>query len=70
METAKASPADALVIFGITGDLAKRITFRALYGLKPVACCAVIGVALESWNTAVLRAHARQAIEASGIRVR
>jgi glucose-6-phosphate 1-dehydrogenase len=30
----------------------------------------VIGVALENWNTAVLRAHARQAIEAGGVQVR
>ena len=25
---------DALVIFGITGDLAKKMTFRALYRLE------------------------------------
>jgi len=31
--TADASPADALVIFGISGDLARRMTFRALYRL-------------------------------------
>jgi glucose-6-phosphate 1-dehydrogenase len=34
VQTAKAGPADALVIFGITGDLARRITFRALYRLE------------------------------------
>jgi glucose-6-phosphate 1-dehydrogenase len=72
VETSKAGPADALVIFGITGDLAKRMTFRALYRLEArgLLRVPVIGVALESWNTAVLRAHARQAIEASGIQVR
>ncbi len=72
MQTAKAGPADALVIFGITGDLARRMTFRALYRLEArgLLRVPVIGVALESWNTAVLRAHARQAIEASAIRVR
>jgi glucose-6-phosphate 1-dehydrogenase len=25
-------PADALVVFGITGDLARKMTFRSLYG--------------------------------------
>ncbi|HEX7996574.1 MAG TPA: hypothetical protein VF506_21865 [Streptosporangiaceae bacterium] len=52
----------------MTGDLAKRMTFRALYRLEArgLLRVPVIGVALESWNTAVLRAHARQAIEASG----
>ena len=31
---ADASPADVLVIFGITGDLAKVMTFRSLYRLE------------------------------------
>ena len=29
-------PADALVVFGITGDLAKVMTFRSLYRLERV----------------------------------
>ena len=72
MESTDVSPADALVIFGTTGDLARRMTFRALYSLevRGLLRVPVIGVALQDWNTAVLRAHARQAIEASGIQVR
>src|SRR4029078_10565675 len=33
-ETADPRPADALVDFGITGDLARRMTFPALYRLE------------------------------------
>jgi glucose-6-phosphate 1-dehydrogenase len=72
VEPVNVSPADALVIFGITSDLARRMTFRALYRLEErgLLRVPVIGVALENWNTAVLRAHARQAIEAGGVQVR
>src|SRR5258708_14161878 len=70
--TADADQADALVIFGVTGDLARRMTFRALYRLE--ARCLlhvpVIGVARDDWSTADLREHVRQAIEASGVAVR
>jgi glucose-6-phosphate 1-dehydrogenase len=70
--TADASPADALVIFGISGDLARRMTFRALYRLegRGLLGVPVIGVALQNWTTAELRAHAREAIEASDVQVR
>ena len=39
--------ADALVIFGITGDLARKMTFRALYRLeeRKLLNCPVIGAA-------------------------
>jgi glucose-6-phosphate 1-dehydrogenase len=30
--------ADVLVVFGITGDLAKVMTFRSLYRLESAAC--------------------------------
>ena len=38
--------ADALVIFGITGDLARKMTFRALYRLenRNRLKCPIIGV--------------------------
>jgi glucose-6-phosphate 1-dehydrogenase len=70
--TADASPADALVIFGISGDLARRMTFRALYRLegRGLLGVPVIGVALENWTTPELRAHAREAIEAGDVQVR
>ena len=28
------TPSDALVVFGITGDLARKMTFRSLYRLE------------------------------------
>jgi glucose-6-phosphate 1-dehydrogenase len=57
--------ADVLVIFGITGDLAKKMTFRALYQMerRTVLQCPVVGVARDEWSAAALREHARQAIE-------
>ena len=43
---------DALVIFGATGDLAKRETFPALVGLveRGVLDVPVIGVAKSGWS--------------------
>jgi glucose-6-phosphate 1-dehydrogenase len=63
--------ADVLVIFGITGDLARKQTFRALYRLerREVLQCPVIGVARDEWSDATLRVHARQAIEESGEKI-
>jgi glucose-6-phosphate 1-dehydrogenase len=60
--------ADALVIFGITGDLAKKQTFRALYRLveRNLLSCPVIGVAVDDWNDDQLRDRARESIEESG----
>jgi glucose-6-phosphate 1-dehydrogenase len=66
--TAPAAPADVLVIFGITGDLAKKMTFRSLYRLerRGLLNCPIIGVALDDWSNAALHDHARSAIEAAG----
>jgi glucose-6-phosphate 1-dehydrogenase len=60
--------ADALVIFGITGDLAKKMTLRSLYRLEQrgLLDCPIIGIAVEDWTVEHLREHARQAIEAAG----
>ena len=60
--------ADVLVVFGITGDLAKKMTFRALYRLeaRDMIPCPIVGVARSEWSDDELRAHARQAIEDSG----
>jgi len=70
---AKPAPtaADVLVICGITGDLAKKQTFRALYRLerRGELRCPVVGVARDEWSDANLRAHARQAIEDSGEKI-
>jgi glucose-6-phosphate 1-dehydrogenase len=58
-------PADVLAIFGISGDLAKKMTFRALYRMQKSGMldCPVVGVALDDWDDEALRAHARKAVE-------
>ena len=60
-------PADVLVVFGITGDLAKKMTFRALYRLEKRGKldCRIVGVAIDDWSVAQLREHAREAIAAT-----
>ncbi len=60
--------ADTLVIFGITGDLARKMTLRSLYRLerRRLLDCRVIGVAVEPWSLERLRDHAREAITATG----
>ena len=64
----KARSADVLVIFGITGDLAKKQTLRALYRLEAHhrLTCKVIGVGRQNWSTEHLIEHARQSIAQSG----
>ena len=60
--------ADAFVVFGITGDLAKKMTLRSLYRLerRKLLDCPVIGVAVDDWDVERLRQHAREAIESAG----
>ncbi len=58
--------ADVLVIFGITGDLARKMTFGALYRLerKGLLDCPIIGVARRSdWHHDTLRSRARESVE-------
>jgi glucose-6-phosphate 1-dehydrogenase len=59
--------ADVLAIFGISGDLAKKMTFRALYRLEARGklSCPIVGVAIDEWDDEKLRAHAREAIAAT-----
>jgi len=61
-------PADVLVIFGITGDLARVMTFRSLYRLeeRKLLDCPIVGVAFDDWTLDKLVAHARECIEAAG----
>jgi glucose-6-phosphate 1-dehydrogenase len=56
---------DALVIFGITGDLARKMTFRALYRLEAAGRldCPIIGVAREDWTEDHLVASMREALQ-------
>ncbi len=60
--------ADVLVVFGITGDLAKKMTFRSLYRLEKrrMLVCPIIGVARDNWSPDTLRERARKAIVDSG----
>ena len=62
------SAADVLVIFGISGDLAKKMTFRSLYRLerRGLLSCPIVGVARDEWSSAHLREHARRSIVDSG----
>jgi glucose-6-phosphate 1-dehydrogenase len=57
--------ADALVLFGATGDLAQRKLFPSLYRLERSGALhvPVIGVARSGWDSADFRAHARESIE-------
>ena len=57
--------ADALVLFGSTGDLAKRKLFPALYALakRGHLDVPVIGVARSDWTDDDFRAHAKASIE-------
>jgi glucose-6-phosphate 1-dehydrogenase len=66
--TGAAQPADAFVVFGITGDLAKVMTFHSLYRLERggLIDCPIVGVAGNDWTTDELRAHARKCIEDCG----
>src|ERR1700683_1325353 len=60
--------ADVFVVFGITGDLAKVMTFHSLYRLerRDLLSCPIVGVAVNDWSVEDLRSHARAAIEACG----
>ena len=61
-------PADVLVVFGITGDLARVMTFQSLYRLerRGLLDCPIVGVAVDEWSVDDLRNHARTAITATG----
>src|SRR5476649_2689351 len=60
--------ADVFVAFGITGDLAKEMTFRSLYRLerRGLLHCRIVGVAHADWTSARLRSHMRDSIRARG----
>jgi glucose-6-phosphate 1-dehydrogenase len=56
--------ADALVVFGVTGDLARTKTLPALYDLteQGILTCPVVGVGRRPLRNDELREHARSAI--------
>src|SRR6476660_1355038 len=65
---AQARPADVLVVFGITGDLARVMTFRSLYRLEArgLLDCPVVGVAVDDWTIDHLVQRARDSIVGTG----
>src|SRR5256885_5648152 len=50
-------PADVFVAFGITGDLAKVMTFMSLYRLerRGLIDCPIVGVAVDDWSVDQLK---------------
>jgi glucose-6-phosphate 1-dehydrogenase len=64
----EARPADVLVVFGITGDLAKVMTFRSLYRLerRGLLDCPIVGVAVDDWSVDDLKERARTSITGTG----
>src|SRR5215203_5917022 len=59
---------DVLVVFGITGDLARVMTFRSLYRLerRGLLDCPIVGVAVDDWTRDQLVERARESILGTG----
>jgi glucose-6-phosphate 1-dehydrogenase len=59
---------DALVLFGVTGDLARKMIFPALYAMskRGVLDVPVVGVAASKWSLAQLRRRATESVRNSG----
>jgi glucose-6-phosphate 1-dehydrogenase len=64
----RTTPADTLVIFGITGDLAYKMIFPALYAMakRGVLNVPVLGIAAQKWSLEQLRLHATDSIQHAG----
>ena len=63
-----ASRSDALVLFGVTGDLAHKMIFPALYAMvkRGVLNVPIIGVAFPNWSLQRLRNRVTDSIKRSG----
>lgn len=68
MDETMTRAADVLVIFGITGDLARKMTFRSLYRLEVAGRldCPIVGVAHDDWSEDQLVACVRDALHVAG----
>jgi glucose-6-phosphate 1-dehydrogenase len=66
--TDRPPPSDALVLFGVTGDLAHKMIFPALYAMveRGVLTVPVVGVASSPWTAAQLRKQATDSVTGSG----
>ncbi len=62
------SRSDALVLFGVTGDLAHKMTFPALYAMEKRGALKVplIGVAFPDWNLTRLRHRVTDSVRRYG----
>jgi glucose-6-phosphate 1-dehydrogenase len=60
--------ADVFVVFGITGDLAKVMTFHSLYRLEQrgLIDCPIVGVAVDDWTVDQLKKRAKESIVGTG----
>ncbi|MCU1500776.1 MAG: zwf [Ilumatobacteraceae bacterium] len=67
MRSENQPPADALVLFGATGDLAKRKLFPSLYSMEAHGQLKlhVVGVARSDWTDDSFREHARASVLAA-----
>ncbi|KWT91636.1 MULTISPECIES: glucose-6-phosphate dehydrogenase [unclassified Variovorax] len=63
------APSDALVLFGVTGDLAYKKIFPALYATckRCALKVPVIGVASSAWSIEQLRARAKESVESTAV---
>jgi glucose-6-phosphate 1-dehydrogenase len=63
--------ADVLILFGITGDLARRKLFSALYELFALEGLNVpiVGVASRAWTDEMLVEHARDSLVEAGVAI-
>jgi len=68
---ARPASSDALVLFGVTGDLAHKMIFPALYAMvrRGALEVPVVGVASSRWSLAQLRARATESVRQSGAKV-
>lgn len=70
-DAAAGARGDVLVIFGITGDLARVMTFRSLYRLEQrgLLDVRIVGVAADDWTLGQLVERARSSVESAGERI-
>src|SRR5512137_2068526 len=63
-----ASRSDSLVVFGVTGDLAHKMIFPALYAMakRGALQAPVVGVAFPKWSLVRLRNRVKDSITRSG----
>jgi glucose-6-phosphate 1-dehydrogenase len=66
-----AEAADALLLFGISGDLARKKLFPALYDLEAAGHLKipVVGIAASDWTEADLRQRARESLESAAKKI-